>query len=480
MLTKELISLNSPKLQYIGVSLKNPHHTVIPTGTTVVTGPNGAGKSVLGKILEKGWNITTNDIKSPVDGLKVKYMEFNDIHSLAGFKVEYYQQRFESSMNDDVPTVAELLGKNVESETWKMAEKRLNISDILDKKVNFLSSGELRKLLITNMMFDLPQFLILDNPFIGLDAASRDTLNEELKQISDRGISIMLLICDPNEIPDYTDTVIPIKDLTIGEAIHCGSTPMENIRQNVASLFDFAVNIDGIPTPATKQQSESDDTRHAVFELNKCNVKYGTRVILRDVCWTVKQGECWALAGRNGSGKSTLLSLIYADNPQVYSNEVKIFGSRRGTGESIWDIKKRIGYVSPEMHLYFGGGANRLIDVVSGGLNDTVGCFRQITPQQEQRGLRWLKLLHMEHLAQQRFNVLSAGQQRLALLARTFIKSPELLILDEPMHGLDIARKKAVRAIINTYARRDHTTIIYVTHHKSEVPECISHTKTLP
>ena len=194
--------------------------------------------------------------------------------------------------------------------------------------------------------------------------------------------------------------------------------------------------------------------------------------------WTIRNGECWALFGPNGSGKSTLLSLVHADNPQGYSNDITLFDRRRGSGESIWDIKRRIGYISPEMHLYFNGGGD-IKTIVAQGLNDTVGLFCQVKPQQMERAMQWLKMLHIEHLADRRFNTLSSGEQRMVLLARTFIKRPQLLILDEPLHGLDATRKRSIRAIINHLVARDKITLIYVTHYLPEVPECVTLTKSL-
>ncbi len=477
-----LVSLNSKTLRYIGVSIDNPDMVNIYAGTTVVVGPNGAGKTTLGRILEKGWNISTNDIKSPRGRLNVKYMEFNDIHSLAGFNTKYYQQRFESSMNDDIPTVAELMGVKVNCDVWRDMSGRLGLTDVLDKRVNYLSSGELRKLLLINSLIDKPDLLILDNPYIGLDASSRVALDDAFKEVVCKGTSLMLLVCDPADVPVFADFMLTMRDLTLERLVDCRAMSLEQIKCACEPLFDYAVDVDKILSVVgvgqNAQQSEPKPGSEA-FSLEHCNVSYGARRILTDVNWTVRRGECWALAGRNGSGKSTLLSLIYADNPQVYSNKVTIFGHRRGSGESIWDVKRRIGYVSPEMHLYFGRGGSRVVDVVASGLNDVTGMYLRITPEQEHRAMCWLGMLHMANLSERRFNMLSAGEQRLVLLARTFLKSPEVLILDEPLHGLDAARKKAVKAIVNNMTRRYATTLIYVTHQAADVPECVTFAKTL-
>lgn len=469
-----MIELVSDILQYQGVKLQNPHHVVIPDGITVVIGPNGSGKSTLGRIIEKGWNICTNKLKCEQNKPIIRSIEFYDIHSLAGFSTAYYQQRYESMMNDDVPTVASVIGDKTTTQRWKHLCDRLRLYDIEDKCLNFLSSGELRKLLIINLLFDLPDVLILDNPYIGLDSASRKMLDDTIEEIASHGVSVIMLLCNAVDIPKYTTTVIPIKDLSIGLPIKRQSD-IDTLRQSMIYLFDYAINLESLPHRYAATSKEVD----VVMNLNKCNVRYGKRTILNEVEWTVKAGECWALAGPNGSGKSTLLSLVYADNPQGYINDITLFDRRRGTGETIWDIKSRIGYISPEMHLYF----NSMSDVqsmVAQGLNNTIGDFRCLKPAQLAEAMRWLKLLHIDHLANRRFNTLSTGEQRLALLARTFIKQPELLILDEPLHGLDMARKRSVRAIINHLVARDKLTLIYVTHYLPEVPECVTHTKTLP
>ncbi|MCM1518868.1 MAG: ATP-binding cassette domain-containing protein [Pseudoflavonifractor sp.] len=467
-----VISLQSDELQYIGVRLQNPHHVEIPEGITAVIGPNGAGKSTLGKIIEKGWNIATNKIRGSKEKSVIKSIEFSDIHSLAGFSVEYYQQRFEATANDEVPTVAALFGDRICSGRWRELCDRLNLHDVETKHVNYLSSGELRKLLIINLLFELPDVLILDNPYIGLDADSRQLLDDTVREISAGGVAVIMLLCNPGDIIPGTATVIPIDNLTLGEPISVDGD-VEAVRERMARLFDYDVDFDSLPD--TAPDTERFDV---VFSLNGCQVRYGRRVILQDVSWTVRQGECWSLTGPNGSGKSTLLSLVHADNPQGYSNDIVLFDRRRGTGESIWDIKRRIGYISPEMHLYFGRGGT-VLSIVAQGLNDTVGNFKRLHDDQVTLAERWLEALHISHLADRRFNTLSSGEQRLVLLARTLIKRPQLLILDEPLHGLDAGRKRAVRKIVDNLVARHGITLIYVTHYLPEIPQCVTRSMTL-
>ena len=472
---KELIKLCSPTLTWRLQKITVPAPVSIPEGVTVIFGPNGAGKSTLGAIIEKGWNITTNRITTPRTARPTaKMIEFGDIHSLSGFHTEYYQQRLEATMNDDVPTVAELLGKRMQMPRWSELASRFAMEHVATKKVNYLSSGELRKLLLVNTLLDAPDLLILDNPYIGLDAESRDLFNDTLREIAAAGTSVILLLCNPVEIPDFTDMFLPIADMTLGVPMLAeeGAT-RPAMREAAWAMMDYAVDLSAIPG-----RREPVTPHDVTFALHDCRVAYGPTTILEHVDWTVRRGEGWALAGPNGSGKSLLLSLIFADNPQAYSNDITIFDRRRGSGESIWDIKRRIGYVSPEMHLYFRSGGT-VVQVVAQGLRDTVGNFGAVSAAAREEAMRWLRLFHLEGLADTPYRNLSAGIQRLVLIARTFIKHPDLLIFDEPLHGLDAARKRAVRAVVNEIARRDAPTLVYVTHYLPEVPESITRRFTL-
>ena len=203
-------------------------------------------------------------------------------------------------------------------------------------------------------------------------------------------------------------------------------------------------------------------------------VRYGGNTILRNVNWEVRKGERWNVAGPNGAGKSTLLSLITADNPQAYANEIWLFDRRRGTGETIWDIKKKIGFVSPELHLYFDTSATGF-EVVASGLFDTIGLFRMLTAEQEATVSGWLRLLSLNDLRTRRLAQMSTGQQRRILLARALIKNPPMLILDEPCQGLDEEQTAWFRALIDALCLSFDTTLIYVSHYPQELPFCIGH-----
>jgi molybdate transport system ATP-binding protein len=461
-----LFVLRSRSLRYTGVEITpGEPEVVIPRGVTVVTGPNGAGKSTLARIIERGRNFLTNKIDCTIASPRVTVMEFGDIHSLSGFKAGYYQQRYEATMNDEVPSVGELLASRTGSGRWRRLVALFGLGGVEEKKVNFLSSGELRKLLVANALVDAPDLLVLDNPYIGLDPAGRAAVDCALAVLAAEGTtSLMLLLPDPDDIPGYADCVLVMDRCHL---LPAGTDP--------APLFNFSLDTTKLPEPAEGPH----EGRSEVFSFADCPVTSADRLLIPSVTWTVCQGEQWALTGPNGSGKSTLLSLIHADNPQAYARPVRIFGKRRGTGESIWDIKKRIGYISPEMHLYFNGAHNQVADIVAQGLNDTVGMFRRISGEQAGLAARWLEIFGLTAMADRRLNTLSAGEQRMALLARTLIKNPQLLILDEPLHGLDSARKRAAIAAVDTLCRRDRSALVFVTHNPTELPPCVDRTYSL-
>ena len=191
-----------------------------------------------------------------------------------------------------------------------------------------------------------------------------------------------------------------------------------------------------------------------------------------DVSMEINPGDYLCILGENGSGKSTLLSLVCADNPQAYACDIALFGKKRGTGESIWEIKKHIGYVSPEMHRAYLKDLPA-IDIVASGLNDSVGLYVKPKPEQRVTCEMWMDIFGIRHLADRTFLKLSSGEQRLCLLARAFVKDPDLLILDEPLHGLDCTNRKLVKDIITVFCRRPHKTLVMVSHYPEDLPEII-------
>ena len=440
----------------------------------VVIGPNGAGKTVLTDVLQgkyalKAGEVVALSVEDTPRQLNdvVKVVAFKDIYSLVDTNNTYYQQRWNKGGEQDMPIAGELV-KSANQKWLQSLVEWFGIEDLMNKGINLLSSGELRKFLIIKALLTQPQVLVLDNPFIGLDVASRLVLNTLLSRLFElEGLQIVLVLSNPNEIPDMATKILPIKEKHLYPVM---------TREDF--LSDMNLLEDLFPQPKDQDISklkklypnESIEYRYAAV-LKNIHVKYDDRTILHDLDWSVGRGEKWALLGPNGAGKSTLLSLICGDNPQAYANDITLFDRKRGTGESIWDIKKHIGYISPEMHLYYLKNV-RSIDVVGSGFFDTIGLYRKCDSRQEAIALEWMKLFGIERIKEVSFLQISSGEQRLALLARLFVKNPELLILDEPLHGLDASNKRLVKRVIEEFCTKDKS-LVYVTHYEHEIPAIV-------
>ena len=445
-----------------------------------VIGPNGAGKSLLIDLLQRKFALKAGEVNFASNGRVsdfVRCITFKDIYSLADCQNTYYQQRWHATENDEVPRAAELLGVTPE-EGIKNEEliDLFGIRELLTKKIIYLSSGELRKFLIVRALLKHPRLLILDNPFIGLDAPSRALLVEMLQQMTQvHGVQVILLLSNPQDIPAMVNRVLPVVDRTLlppmsREAFLADKVLIHRLFPTEGLTEEQPVEVSTLPVDPEKQPT----THTVTLRMEKVKVHYGSRTILQDIDWEIKNGEKWALFGPNGSGKSTLLSLVYADNPQSYANTLYLFDKKRGSGESIWDIKKRIGYVSPEMHLYYRQNVSTL-KIVGSGFFDSIGLYQQCSEEQETLALAWMRLFGIDHLRDRMFQTLSSGEQRLVLLARAFVKDPDLIILDEPLHGLDVSHKKQAAAIIEQFCERPGKTLIYVTHYPHELPACVDH-----
>lgn len=434
-----------------------------------IVGPNGSGKTILVNTIIGRYPLLMNEVQydfgignTRMAYENIRYIAFRDSYG-DNDSTYFYQQRWHSQEVEELPVVRDLFADVPDEELCHGVYESFNLTPLLDKRLVMLSSGELRRLQVVKALLGSPQVLIMDNPFVGLDAPMRTQLCELLQQlISTRGLQLILVLSRADEIPEFITRIVPVYDRRIGEG-----------RVELTEFKDIA-----LPSIETILGSDDVAIGDSVIDFRDVTLRYGNRVIFEHLNWRVCRGEHWALQGRNGSGKSALLALVCADNPQSYACDIDLFGRRRGTGESIWDIKRRIGYVSPEMHRAYLKDLPS-IEIVASGLHDSIGLYKR--PRPEQMGIckEWMRVFGIEHLAERTFLTLSSGEQRLVLLARAFVKDPELLILDEPLHGLDTERRLYVRNVIDAFCARPDKTLIMVTHYVEELPTCITHHKKM-
>ncbi len=455
-----------------------------------IVGPNGGGKSMLVDMIVGRHPLLKSDPQydfSPSQKTMVsdniKYITFRDTYGGDNDHTYFLQQRWNQlEIDESTPIVRDKLEEAFQMAGNDTPERRelqnhiyqlFHMEHLLDKYIILLSSGELRKFKLASTLFAEPRVLIMDNPFIGLDAETRDQLKMLLMKLSDeRALQIILVLSKTDDIPTFITHVVEVKGMKVMPKIS---------RQAYIEQQEKAETPSRLLSPEKEQaildlpyNSEREYHNPEVIKMNKVCIRYGERTILKDLDWTVKNGERWALSGQNGAGKSTLLSLVCADNPQSYACDIALFGYNRGSGESIWDIKKHIGYVSPELHRSYQRDMPA-IRIVASGLMDSVGLY--VKPREEDYDVCrfWMSVFGLEGLEERGFLKLSSGEQRLVLLARAFVKDPELLILDEPLHGLDNKNRKLVKEVINTFCQRKNKTMIMVSHYKEELPECIDH-----
>lgn len=380
----------------------------------------------------------------------------------------YYQQRFNSIESEDTATVLEYLRniQNDKSGRWTIQNvlQLMRLDTLQHKSLIKLSNGETRRLAIGAALMKNPSIILMDQPLTGLDVKTRESFDNILKQIIDSGIHL-LMTTNSHEIPESVSHVAVLGEKKIIKT--CTRVDFD-VRDAVIQ------RIAGIEQDSLAKLLLKNDPIQCspVIDLKNVTVKYGEKVVLDRVNWTVLPEEKWVLKGENGKGKSTLISLIIGENPQAYANDIWLFGRKRGTGESIWEIKRNIGFVAPELSRFFPVNQTCL-KVVLSGLFDTMGLFKKVTEEQEDLAKKWLRLFGLENLAHKLLKQVSLEEQRFVLLARALIKKPALLVLDEASQGMDEYQRAFFKQIIEQVCQITPLTLIFVSHYQEDIPEVV-------
>ncbi|MFI5124691.1 MAG: ATP-binding cassette domain-containing protein [Chitinophagales bacterium] len=434
-----------------------------------ILGPSGSGKTVLARTLAGQHFFQGRISGSPGESgdfqRKVLLVEqqhrFKHISNQADF---YYQQRYNSYDANGTINVQENLADYPEKGSNGFYKAQLidlfQLRKLLTEPLIQLSNGENKRLQIVKALLTDHDLLVLDQPFTGLDAEGRKRLSGILNQLGERGEQ-MILITSGRDMPACFRKVLVMDQ---GKVVAQGSPEDFQSAGSVTPILP-----EKFPSRISFQYP---DFEYAVRML-KVNVRYDEKFILRSIDWEVEKGSCWSLSGPNGAGKSTLLSLITGDNPQAYANEIYLFDRKRGTGESIWDIKQKTGFLSPELHLYFDSAATAYSTIAS-GLWSTTGLFRTPPEAEHELILEWLDFLDLDQYRNHLLGNLPAGIQRMLLLGRAMVRTPPLLVLDEPCQGLDPEHIEQVKGLIGRYCENYGASLIFVSHYPEELPACIT------
>jgi len=450
--------------------LKDVSLTIAANQHWAIIGANGSGKSALGKLL-------CGQLKAAAGSCTLMprsaYVSFETVTEALDW--ERYNDDSDTCGGADQGTCAQdfILQDNPEQEAQlQLLAEKLHFSSLLKRGIKFLSTGEMRKVVVCQALLQNPQVLVLDEPFDGLDVGSVAVMKELIAAITTGPTQVVLLL---NRISEVLPQMTHFAYLQKGYIVL--SMPREELVDSTAlkrlHAFHYQVPT-GLPATLHTDPVAELEAGTPLLSMRDVNVSYGDKQVLHKFTWQVDPGQHWIVSGPNGSGKTTLLNLINGENTQAYANDITLFGKQKGSGETIWEIKQQLGFISTALQRSYRVSGTVLSTLVS-GFFDTIGVYRDISKHHRQIAMEWLDLLNMRALAQAPFRKLSFGEQRLILLARAMIKHPRLLILDEPCQGLDEVNRHMILKMIDILGNSGKTQILYVTHHPEDRIDCMTH-----
>lgn len=401
-------------------------------GLTLITGPNGSGKSTAARALG-----------ARVAGARVLSAESQQAFYEAQLAAD--ESNFKQGA-DTSRRVRELVGEGGRAHPLFAA---FRLGPLWERHYRQLSTGEARKVLLLQAVLGDPSLLILDDPFDGLDRAACAELAQAITAVA-RDLPVVVVAA----LGTFGAGGLPFPPEVVREVMLCGerrATVRRHPPPPIALGSWFAPLDPDLP----------------LVQLNGGRVSYGEQVVFDDLDFTVRAGQHTLIEGPNGSGKSSLLEMITGDHPQAYSNDLHLFGRRRGSGETVWDIKKNVGLVSARLHRDYRVGGS-VEEVLLSGLYDSIGVYQRPEPSHHARARAWLDWLELGLAPGDAFRELSFGQQRLVLIARAAIKVPPLVVMDEPTSGLDADNRLRVLDLVASLCTQRKSTVLMVTHRADE------------
>ncbi|WP_159654746.1 molybdate ABC transporter ATP-binding protein ModF [Vibrio atypicus] len=339
----------------------------------------------------------------------------------------------------------------------------LDLEHLRESGFRVLSTGETRRVMLARALATEPDLIVLDNPFTGLDVAHRRALARYLA-LRQQTTQMLITFNREEDIPEWIERIALFNHGALENTMNKDEWESHPV---VSQIKAQSQQQSEEMIALIQRHQHSTHFANPVFEIKDGRVEYTEKTIFTGLNWRINNGQHWQVKGPNGCGKSTLLGLIFGDHPQCYSNDIQIFGNQRGSGESIWEIKKHIGMVSSALHLQYRVSCSAL-EVILSGFYDSIGLYQQPTKKEIQLAQEWLAILHMSEYAKTSFRELEYGQQRLLLIARAIVKQPALLILDEPYQGLDYLGRRLVKNTLELIARENLSQLLYVSHYQQD------------
>jgi molybdate transport system ATP-binding protein len=435
-------------------------------------GPNGAGKTSLARVLSSQATHYSGDFQRSalLAGRGVAYVCFEQAKALCDRDRKLDDSEFRADASDPGTAVqAVILGGSEPDERFNHWVERLHIGHILQRGLRFISTGEMRKTLLIRAILAQPALLILDSPLDGLDRASQADMRRIIDELLLSEITVLMLCRQLEDVPAAVSHLLVLDE---GAVLVEGEREAVLADPRVQALMNPPVaELGQLPAPAPRPYELP--ASGPLLQLRDVSVRYGEVTVLDKVSWVLERDHHCCVSGPNGCGKTTLLSLVTGDNHKAYGQDITLFGIRRGSGESVWDIKQKYGQLDNQLHLNYVRGM-RVVEVVVSGFFDTIGLYDDWGDVQRDTAEQWLAALGLAGYARESFDALSFGLQRMVLLARAMVKSPIILLLDEPTLGLDGHHRMLMLRAIDHIAANSDTRIIFVSHSAGEVPACIN------
>ena len=449
----------------------------------VVTGPNGAGKTTLAKAIAG---------RLPVVQGRVRYHAFPDVSPMEAIayvasdaRRDIWRREREMSFSRDFAgrfndatsthdfleqTPAGTLSSADGEGRLKTVAADCSLGHLLERPLTAISTGEMSRVLIARQLMQRPRMLILDEPFDGLDASGRRTFKQMLERLAGDDLPIILITHRAEERLDATTHRLTLADGRIVGMGPLSPSRMETPHRRPMVDGRFADSRRGSPPESINGSPPG----IPLIDMQAVTVRFGEARVLDRVTWRVRQGEHWAVTGDNGAGKTTLLNLITGDCLQVHANRIRLFGRTRGPDQPLAAVRRELGVVSPALAAGYQKQMS-VLDVVCSGFFDSTGLYRRCDTDQIAAARRQLERMGVAALAQIPFNHLSQGQRQMVLIARAMVKQPRLLLLDEPLSGLDPENRERILALLTAIGRSGKTGLIVVSHHRREIPHLTTH-----
>ncbi len=452
------ITLSDVSVDFDGrFQLRDISWTIAPGEQWLITGANGSGKSALAAVLAG----EGDHLSGTLSGLpeNVALVSYERQAELIAAELRKDDADILDVISEGTP-VSELISDVcLDDELAQQLVATLGLEQLMGRAFRKLSTGETRKVMLIRALTSRPQLLVLDEPFDGLDDDSLQWLHGHLATLA-QTVPMVLVLNRFDECPDFITHIAYVED---GHLLHRVDRADERETGELHQLLHLKTSELEVPKADPAAALPPLAANEPLVRLRSATVRYTDNTVFENLDWTIEANQHWQVSGPNGSGKTCLLSLITGDHPQCYVNDITVFGFQRGTGESIWQIKQYIGYVSTALQWEYRVGTG-LRNVIISGFFDSIGLYTKSTDTQKSIADEWLALLGMTGRADEPFNRLSYGEQRLVLIARAMVKHPPLLILDEPCLGLDDMNRQMVLALIERICRSGETTVLYVNH----------------